>query len=447
MSNFRFFDLFCGAGGATTGMIRALNKAGVKYEGRVYNHWDVAIDTQRLNHPEVVDQERKKSCVDIKDVLPDHMFLNNSRDINVGWASPSCTHHSVAAGGVPKSNQLREQPEMLLPFMRLTRTQKFFIENVQQLLTWGPLLDKDTRYKGKLYKAGQADPRKKTLFFNDWYRSIKCSGYRMEWAILNAADYGAATNRRRLIIQCVRKSSGLPITWPNPTHAKTPGLFNEYPWRPASEIIDWSDPGKSVFARKTPLEENTLRRIEHGIRKFWGEWAEPFIVCLRGTTDSHIQSSAIPVSMPLRTLTTAGNHFGLVRPFLVRYNGGDNRVHDTKTPIPVIDCGNRYGIITPLLVEYYGNGRTIPVSSPVPVIPTKDRFGLLQGRVIHCQDGSQYQLDLTYRMLKASELAAATSFPTDFKFAGSDTDIKKQIGNAVPPALAEALMLEHLRSA
>ena len=477
MKTFRFFDLFCGAGGATTGMIQALNNANIKYEGRVYNHWDIAIETQRLNHPEVVDRDGLDSCNDIKNVLPDRMFLDESREIDVGWASPSCTHFSVAASGVPKSEQLREQPEMLLPFMRLTRTKKFFIENVKQLLSWGPLLDKDTCYKGKLYKVGQPDPRKKSLFFNDWYRSIKCSGYQMEWAILNAADYGANTNRERLIIQCIRKSSGLPITWPEPTHARTPGLFHELPWRPASEIIDWSDPGRSIYDRETPLKENTLRRIECGIRKFWGELTEPFIVVLRGTTQNCINASAVPITVPLQTITTTGAHFGLVRPFFTRYNGGDNRVHDPANPLPVIDCGNRYGLVTPLfipqhgdgtvkpvsmplstiattgsialvtplMVEYYGNGRVLPISEPVPVIPTKDRFGLLQGRILTLPDGSAYKLDILYRMLKASELATASSFPDDFQFAGKDAEIKKQIGNAVPPVLAKALMLEHLK--
>ena len=494
--------------GATTGMIQALKKAGIRYEGRVYNHWDIAIATQMLNHPEVVGSD---ACSAIENVLPDRIFQENPRMINVGWASPSCTHFSAAAGGVPKSAQLRSQPEYIIPYMRMTRTEKFFIENVKQLLTWGPLLDKDTMYKGKKYKSGQPDPRKKCLFFNDWYRSIRASGYNMEWALLNAADYGAATNRERLIVQCVRKSSGMRITWPEPTHVRVPDFITGTPWRSAAEIIDWSDPGTSIFERKEPLKENTLRRIEAGIRKFWGEWAEPFLIILRGTSDYHVQNSAIPVNVPVPTITAGGVHVGVVQPFLTRYNGGDNRNHGVCDPIPVIDTSNRYGLITPmiipykfnnqavsvsdplqtvttvngfslvtpmfipqhgdgtvkpvsnplstiatsgaislvtpLLVEYYGNGRTVPVSEAVPVIPTKDRFGLLQGRIITCGDGTRYKLDIYYRMLKSHELAAASSFPADFRFAGTDTEIKKQIGNAVPPALAEALMMEHLKTA
>ena len=164
-------------------------------------------------------------------------------------------------------------------------------------------------------------------------------------------------------------------------------------------------------------------------------------------------------------------------PFLTRYNGGEDRNHGINDPIPVIDCGNRYGVISPVvmdmshpgdhadaarcrgnadpigtitcrnnwgvampfLMEYYGNGTTIPVNDPVPVIPTKDRFGLIQGRILILPDGRKYKLDITHRMLTSKELAAATSFPGNYIFAGSDTDAKKQIGNAVPPVLAEAL--------
>ena len=239
-----------------------------------------------------------------------------------------------------------------------------FVENVKELRDWGPLLDKDTTYKGRLYKAGTADPRKKGVFFNLWYREIKASGYSVEMEVLNAADYGAATSRERLIVQAVRKSSGSRIVWPEPTHTREPGLLSgSYrPWRSAAEIIDWSIPGESIFNRKKPLCANTLRRIEAGIRKYWGAWSEPFIV------------------------------------------------------------------------EYYGQGGAVPLNIPLHTVTTKDRFGVVEGRVLTLPDGSSYQLDITHRMLTARELAAATSFPENY-----DTAAKKQIGNAVPPVLAEAL--------
>ena len=509
MNCFRFVDLFCGGGGSITGAINALNTAGISYEGRGFNHWNLAIKTIQANHPEIV-PDFDKACAPIESVLPDEIFIDDPTRIDVVWASPSCTHHSIAAGGKPKSNQLRSQPEYLLPYLRLTKCRRMFVENVKEMRDWGPLLDNDTTYQGKHYKAGQPDPRKKGLFFNLWYRELKASGYDVGMQVLNAADYGAATSRERLIIQAVRKSSGEKIIWPEPTHLQDPGLFvGQYkPWRTAAEIIDWSIQGKSIFDREKPLCENTLKRIAAGIEKFWGEWAEPFLILLRGTHDSQISSTAIPLSHPLPTLTAGGGHVALIQPiwldqahtkndgesgtiheplntitcshgthsvvmpFISRYNGGDERNHGIDTPLPVIDCSNRYGVIQPLfipqqsagtvkptnvplstiatggaigmveplIVKYYGSETSAyEINRPLDTITTKDRFGLIQGRILTMPDGKQYKLDITHRMLTAAELARATSFPDGYIFCGGDTAAKKQIGNAVPPALAEAL--------
>lgn len=454
MKNFRFVDLFCGGGGSITGAINALKKAGIDYEGRCFNHWELAIKTIAANHAEMV-PDFERACADIAEISasPWSVFENDPQRIDVLWASPSCTHHSNAAGGTPRSNQLRSQPEHLLPFLRLTQCRRMFVENVKELKSWGPLLDKDTWYKGKKYKAGQADPRKAGLFFNDWIRDVKHSGYHVDMAVMNAADYGSATSRERLIIQAVRKSTGEKIIWPEQTHSKEPELFGYKPWRTAAEIIDWSIPGESIFDRKKPLCKNTLRRIEAGIKKYCGAWAELFIAALHNE-DKYIE---IP--------------HGEISPFLSRYNGGEDRNHDVSSPIPVIDCSNRYSVVTPLfipqqsagtvkptnnplstiatagatglvqpfLTAYYGNGFTVPVSDPTPTICTKDRFALIQGRILIMPDDRRYKLDITHRMLTSRELAAATGFPQDYKFAGSDTDAKKMIGNAVCPDLAEAL--------
>jgi len=507
---FRFVDLFCGGGGSITGEVNALKKAGIRYDGRGFNHWDLAIQTIRANHPEIV-PNYERACADVAEISgrPWSVFDEDPERLDLLWASPSCTHHSNAAGGKPKSEQLRSQPEHLLPFLRLTRCRRMFVENVPELLKWGPILDKDTVYKGKVYKAGQADPRKRGVLFRDWIRSVRCSGYEVDWQLLNAADYGAATSRTRLIIQAVRKSSGEKIIWPEPTHAKDPGLFGYKPWRSAAEIIDWSIPGRSIFDRPDPLCPNTMRRIAAGIRKYWGAWAEPFLIVMRGTSESQIPSTAVPLSAPLPTITAGGGHIALVEPifvdqshpadtadparckvgplgtvttrnnwsvctpFLSRYNGGENRNHPTADPVPTIDCSNRYGIVsplmipqqsagtvkpcagnpaptiatsgaigvvTPLLMEYYGNGISVPVTEPVRTIPTKDRFALIEGRILTLPDGSRYKLDITHRMLTVRELAAATGFPPDYIFCGKDEDAKKMIGNAVCPDLAEALI-------
>ena len=143
MKPYRFVDLFCGGGGSISGAIAALKTAGVHYEGRGFNHWRTAIETIRANHPEVV-PDFERACAPIQSVLPDEIFPTDPERIDSIWASPSCTHHSRAAGKKPKSRQLREQPEYLLPYLRLTKCRRIYIENVKELREWGPILDADT---------------------------------------------------------------------------------------------------------------------------------------------------------------------------------------------------------------------------------------------------------------------------------------------------------------
>lgn len=506
--SFRFVDLFCGGGGSVTGAIDALRAADMDYEGRCFNHWDTAIKTIQTNHPEMI-PDFDRACAPVQSILPDEIFSSDPMRLDVLWASPTCTHHSNARGGKPRSKQFRSQPEFLLPFLRLTNCRRMFVENVPEFMTWGPLAEKDIWFHGKRYRMGQADPRRKGLFFNLWLKEIKASGYRVDYCVLNAADYGAATSRKRLIVQAVRKSSGEKMVWPLPTHAAMPNLFGYSPWKTAADIIDWSIPGESVFNRKKPLCANTIKRIEAGIKKFWGEWAEPFLIVLNGTRDDQIPCTAIPLSKPLPTITNNG-HLGLVRPiwidmahtanqnatadtvdnplntitcshgtqaivtpYITRYNGGENRNHDINAPLPVIDCGNRYGVVQPLVVPQQSAGTAKPMASPIPTIATSGaigiarpfltklygtadvvsidepfptiltthHFGLVQGRILVLPDGRQYKLDITYRMLTTRELSNATGFPADYEFSGTDTDAKRQIGNAVPPPLAKALYM------
>ena len=104
-----------------------------------------------------------------------------------------------------------------------------------------------------------------------------------------------------------------------------------------------------------------------------------------------------------------------------------------------ITCRNNWGVALPFMTQYYGASGPVPVDVPCPTISTRDRFGLVQGRMLRLPDGQLFKLDITHRMLSMRELADATGFPHDYGFAGTDTDAKKQIGNAVPPPLAEAL--------
>ena len=183
------------------------------------------------------------------------------------------------------------------------------------------------------------------------------------------------------------------------------------------------------MTRKRKLAPNTLARIEAGIRRYWGGWAEPFLVVLRGTGTTR------SVEKPLPTVTAGGQHFGLVQPFMARYNGGDHRHSSVSRPIGTLDTSNRYGLIEPFLIQYYGNGGAESTRVPMATVTTRDRFALIQGRS---------NLDITFRMLQPRELARAQGFHDDYWFAGNKTEQIKQIGNAVPVNLAAAIAREAL---
>lgn len=437
-------------------MINAFRRAGVDFRLIGVNHWNVAIETNRINHP-----FEKLYCSTVQNVKPREAVPSGR--LHFLWASPECTNHSRAKGGRPRDEQSRATAWDILKWAQELYIDRIYIENVVEFLEWGPI---DAKGHPLASKKGET--------FRAFVSALESLGYHVDWRTLNAADFGAPTSRTRLIVQAVRGRG--EIVWPQPTHAKEPGLFGEKPWRSAREIIDWSIPGKSIFGRKKPLAENTIRRIESGIRKYWGDWAEPFLAILRETKDSQFRASVRKLDEPLPTVSAGGVHAGIVEPFIVRYNGGDDRHHSINEPVPVLDCANRYGLVEPLFIPQQSGGTIKPVSNPLPTvaaagaisiiepfmvkfygnergaeglddpidtISTKDRFGLARGYLVEV-NGARYVLDIRFRMLQPHELAKGMGFPGDYKFAGNKSEQVKQIGNAVCPNLSEALIYSAL---
>ncbi len=228
----RVVDLFAGAGGESTGIIQAL--AGERYDLAAVNHWDVAIQTHTRNHPQA-----RHYCADLSHLNPHEVF--GPRDtIDLLWASPECTHHSVARGGRPRSEQSRASAFLVLKWLSEFYVRRVYLENVPEFVSWGPLGSNGTPLKSK-----------RGATFNAFVDALRSLGYTVDWQILNAANYGDPTTRRRFFLQAVRGRE--KIRWPEPTHAQTPGLFGERPWVPARDIIDWSIRGESIFSRKRAL--------------------------------------------------------------------------------------------------------------------------------------------------------------------------------------------------
>lgn len=398
-------DMFCGGGGESTGLISAAHDYGFDVNMSAINHWERAIETHSANYPFA-----EHRIEDVQTINPES--LKASVDTDLLWASPGCQHFSLARGGKPRNEQMRAPAWEVLRFIETIHPKRVIIENVPEFQSWGPLTP-----DGKVIQS------EKGKTFNVFIKALQSLNYTVSYRILCAADYGAPTSRRRLFIQAVRKDCGKRIIWPKPTNVKDGDMFLPK-WHSASEIIDWSIPCQLIKDRKKPLADATLKRIEYGIREFWGDYAEPFIARLYGN------STAESIEKPLSTISCSGAHHMLIQPFLARYNGGDNRVHKISDPVPTLDISNRYGIVEPFITEYYGNGYAHPMGVPLPTITTKDRFA-----ICGVTDG----IELGFRMLQPKELSAATGFPADYKFTGTKVEVVKQIGNAVPPNFAKAL--------
>lgn len=348
-------DLLCGAGGSSTGAGKALRDLGLEMELVCVNHWPTAIETHRLNHPEA-----RHYVQDIATVRPHILVPEGYLDLLM--ASPTCTHHSVARGGKPTSDQQRSDPWHIITWLTELRVKRIIIENVWEFIGWGPV---DPR-TGKPLKSRKGE------YFRAWIDTIRRLGFEPEWRKLNAADYGDATTRSRFILMA--RSDGRSLSWPVPTHRRREeGKLEQFPgvkpWRPARDIIDWSIKGKSIFGRKKDLAPKTLARIYAGAVKFG--WPEPYLVILRQHMDGR------SLDQPLPALAT-GRHVGLAEPVLLsQHSSGAPR--SAADPLPTITTGGagaeeRIGCARPMLVEPFmlsrhagGGPRSVEEPSPTQV--------------------------------------------------------------------------------
>jgi DNA (cytosine-5)-methyltransferase 1 len=393
-------DLFCGAGGTSAGYLAACADLGFGADLLAINHWPTAIATHELNHRGV-----RHLCENLDKISPREAIP--SRHLHALLASPECTHHSNAAGGRPRNEQSRATAWHVCRWVNDVHVDAFQIENVREFLNWGPL-----RKDGKPMKHYRG------ATFTAFLQSLASLGYTIEHRILNAADFGDPTTRERLFI--IGRRDRKPIVWPAASHARA-GANGLKPWRPAREIIDWDLKGQSIFHRKRPLSQNTLRRIAAGLRKFGGIHAEPFLIMLNGTspeqldrsirsieepvptvvTNPHLylaepfilgqRTSAKPrsVEKPAPTVTTTSRGIALVEPFILPNEGihRGNAPRAIDDPLNTVTAGRGAGaLVEPFLTKYHGNhegredgvNRVHPVDDPVPTLDTSNRFGLIE---------------------------------------------------------------------
>lgn len=352
-------DLFAGGGGMSV----AFETAWGRSPDIAINHNDDALSLHRINHPQT-----RHFIADVFEVCP----RGATQGRPVGWLhlSPDCTHHSQAAGGQPRSKKIRGLAWVGYRWAGQVLPDVISLENVKQILQWGPLVAKRDKATGRVLKLDKSvaapgervpvqqqylvpDPKRAGQTWRRFVRSLEALGYVVEWRIICAADQGGHTTRERLFM--IARRDGQPIRWPEPTHFKKPGPGQKR-WKPAAECIDFTRPCRSIFDREKPLADATLRRIARGIVKFVLESGAPFIVNM-----AH-GGKLEPVSGPISTIATEkGGCRALVTPFVapLTHQGAD-RGRSIEEPLPTITAAHRgeQALVAPVLVQAgHGEGK------------------------------------------------------------------------------------------
>lgn len=453
-------DNFAGGGGASEGIEQALGRS----VDLAINHDETAITVHTANHPGA-----EHSVADVWDINPEQ--ATRGMPVGLAWFSPDCRHHSKAKGGKPVSKRVRGLAWVAARWAARVKPRVIILENVEEFLDWGPLI-KDAEGKCR------PDPARRGQTFRGFVRNLKRHGYQVDWRTLRACDYGTPTIRRRLFL--IARRDGLPIKWPKPTHADpaSPAVRRGkmQPWPSAASCIDWSIPCPSIFERKRPLADATLRRIAKGVMRYVVEAAEPFMVQTGYGERAGQAPRVLDMKRPLGTVVAGGQKHALVSAFLAKHytgvvgsdlhhpvptvtttdhsapvavslvnlKGSERGGRDPSEPMPTVCAGGTHAAaVAAFLVKYYGQGVGQTCSEPLHTMPTKDRFGLVTVAI----EGEQYAIvDIGMRMLQPHELAVAQGFPGHYEFseAGGKPIPKYQqvrlIGNSVCPPLARAIV-------
>ena len=364
-----YIDLFCGAGGTSTGVetARVNNEKCAKVIACV-NHDANAIASHAANHPEAKHFTEDIRTLELSPLVShlDRMEKLYPSAFVVLWASLECTNFSKAKGGQPRDADSRTLAEHLFRYIEAIKPDYIQIENVEEFMSWGPIDENGkpiSMYKGDDYTR--------------WVTNVKLHGYDFEYRVLNAADFGAYTTRKRFFGIFAKK--GLPIVFPEPTHVKVP-TGNLEKWKPVKDVLDFSDEGISIFERKKPLSEKTLERIYAGLIKFVAGGKEAFMVKWNSMSRTG-KYQAPGVDEPCHAVTCQ-NRLGVARvSFLSKYFSGhpESKNISVEGPAHTIKCKDNHAlIISDFLAAYYGNGDNVrSVDSPAPTVTTKDRLSLV----------------------------------------------------------------------
>lgn len=373
-----YIDLFCGAGGTSTG-VNAARINGEKCADVIacVNHDANAIASHASNHPEALHFTEDIRTLELSPLVA-HTAKKRAEYPDafvVLWASLECTNFSKAKGGQPRDADSRTLAEHLFRYIEAINPDYIQIENVEEFMSWGDMDENGkplSMDRGRLYRR--------------WVNNVKKYGYRFEYRILNSADYGAYTSRKRFFGIFAKK--GLPIVFPEPTHSKEPQktLFSDLKrWKPVKDVLDLEDEGMSIFARKKALSEKTLERIYAGLVKFVAGGKDAFLVKWNSMSRKGIyHAPSIDDHCPV---VSTQNRLGVATvQFLSKQYSGHPESKNTsiEEPAGTITCIDHHAFVS----AYYGNGHNHTIDEPAPTLTTKDRLSLITSQFLDMQYGN-----------------------------------------------------------
>ncbi|MBD5086673.1 MAG: DNA cytosine methyltransferase [Clostridiales bacterium] len=349
-------DNFAGGGGASVGIELAVGRP----VDIAINHDADAIAMHKVNHPYTTHYQEDVFAID-------PVKVTGGRPVDIAWFSPDCKHFSKAKGGKPVEKKIRGLSWVILKWaMSSVAPTCIFMENVEEIQTWGPLVENN----GKMYP----DPKRKGETFKGFIAMLTkginadhpafaeaCEflhidpssedgrklanglGYKVDCKVLKACDYDTPTLRKRFYL--IARNDGQPIVFPKPTNGK--GLK---PYRTASECIDMTIPCPSIFGRKKELAINTQRRIARGLDKFVIKNPKPFIMQV------NFENVPQDIDKPMSTQTAVNKHYlGIpkIEPYIMSNNTG-NVPKSVSDSTPTVTTGNRNFLCEAFITKYFG---------------------------------------------------------------------------------------------
>lgn len=457
-----YIDLFCGAGGTSSGVeyARVDGKKCAEVIACV-NHDKNAILSHQANHPHTLHFTEDIRTLELSPMVEhlQKMKKKYPKAKTVLWASLECTNFSKAKGGQPRDADSRTLAEHLFRYIEAIDPDYIQIENVEEFMCWGDLDENGhpiSRFEGRSYVR--------------WVKHVTDYGYDYDWRLLNAADFGAYTSRKRFFGQFAKK--GLPIAFPVQTHAKSdvsvasqlygnlfPGQYQ--PWKPVREVLDLEDEGESIFAKKKPLCEKTLERIYAGLIKFVAggkELHEAWILKYNSTNqDGHHNPPSIDEPCPT---VAVQNRLGLVKAQFLDNQYGKSKPTSIESPAPTILNNPKQKVVS---AQYLMNPQFASAGGSIdkPCFTLIARMDKMPPYLITTKEGvvgiaiyetdspwtrkvkefmAMYGIvDICMRMLKIDELKRIMGFPSDYVLVGTQAEQKKYIGNAVEVNMSRVL--------